>query len=192
MTRRRKPAALTHAADHYQAALDAVMASLGGKPDDELVKHVTFLRLVRDNMTAAAMRGERVVVADVLALDQALKAHLPAKQEEVRFEIDWCETAVGIGHVVCPECGYRATHRFEAGTLEPLPPKPAPVEVPVTEAAPTPAPPADNVVPLGRNLHYGSDIDGAGGNRFMGGFGPSRGSGVAGVAFGDLNPNRKQ
>jgi hypothetical protein len=185
MTRKRKPAALMHAADHYQAALEAVASGLGAEPDSELAKHVAFLRLVRDNMTAAAIRGERVVVADVLALDQALKGHLP-EREQLKIDVSFVEGAVGIGFATCPECGHRAQHHFGEGTLDPLPPKPAPVEVPaVVEAAPSTAPTKDNVVELGSRLHYGSE-----GSGFMGGFARSGDSGVGGLAFNDLNPNR--
>jgi predicted RNA-binding Zn ribbon-like protein len=67
-------------AARYKAILAEVAQQLETEPGSELCKHVAMLRMVRDNMTSAAIRGERVAVADVRELDAALKAYLPERE----------------------------------------------------------------------------------------------------------------
>jgi hypothetical protein len=55
-----------------------VCRDLDCSPDDELCRHVSTLRLMRENMQARLVVGERVDPGDLLAVDAALKQYLPA------------------------------------------------------------------------------------------------------------------
>jgi hypothetical protein len=182
---RRKPAPPVD--DRLQLAIEAAAALLKVAPDSERAVHVAKLKIILDNETAAALAGARTNVANVLALDAALKSYLPA-DEGLQVNVHICETAVGIGHCVCPSCGVRSEHRFGENSLTPLPPAPIPeapkpVETPsVAVAPPKPAP----APPRGRSI-LGADNNGIG--NWMGGFRGAR-SGVAAMAFNDRNPDR--
>jgi hypothetical protein len=125
MTRRRRPAedalrerAAASAADRYRAVLDEVAGDLQCEPDSELCKHVAMLRMVRDNMTAAAIRGERVAVADVRELDAALKAYLP-ERETLQITTRFVEGV--IGRYKCRACGEE--NHLSEGEYTPAAPK---------------------------------------------------------------------
>jgi hypothetical protein len=145
---------------HYEQALEAASKELGRPATDWAVEKLGSLRLMlaverhrwSHNQTSATARSMIDLMGEISSL---LKEVGPA--EEIRININTVKTAVGIGHVTCPECGHRSQHRFEDGTLEPLPPKP-PVEqpaiaddaAPVAPASPpaTAAPVPAKVVPL--------------------------------------------
>src|SRR6516164_4879176 len=64
-------------ADRLKRIEKEVCADLACQPDDELCRHVTTLRLMRENMQAKLVVGERVDPDDLLKIDAALKAYLP-------------------------------------------------------------------------------------------------------------------
>jgi hypothetical protein len=186
MTRRRKPAALLHAADQHQALLAQVAADYGVDADSDQADHIATLIVLRKAIRDRAWRGDtiRTDPDDMAKIDALLKAYQPAK-DQLQIEVNFVKSAVGIGHATCPQCGHRAEHRFGDGELEPLPPKP-PVEKPAVAEAPLPPPaPKDNVVPLGARLHYGSENVGMGAV-----YAPAAGNTAADLWRNDLNPTR--
>jgi hypothetical protein len=114
----------------YQRLLRQVARELDEKATAEVVKHVSTLRLMRENLMIRLLAGERVDPGDVVKLDEALKQYLPqGKPITVTLEIV---------HPSPPS--------------EPPPPDPSPSTPPPTGDAPsTPsAPAASNVVALPR------------------------------------------
>jgi hypothetical protein len=78
-----------------------VCRDLNLAPDDELCRHVTTLRLLRENLMARAVVGERVDPDDMLRIDAALKAYLPqGKPATIEVKI------VDGVHATCPRCGH--------------------------------------------------------------------------------------
>jgi hypothetical protein len=87
--------------DRLRRIVKEVCADLGCKPDDEIARHVSTLRLMRENMQAKLVVGEHVNPSDLLAVDSALKAYLPqGKPATIEVKI-----ATGL-HATCPRCGY--------------------------------------------------------------------------------------
>jgi hypothetical protein len=66
-------------ADRFRAVLKAVAADLRIEPTSDLCKHVATLRLARENMQVRLLAGERVDIKDLLALDEAIRRHLPER-----------------------------------------------------------------------------------------------------------------
>jgi len=64
-------------ADRIRRIEKEVCRDLDCKPDDEICRHVTTLRLMRENMQAKLVLGERVDPSDLLAVDAAIKQYLP-------------------------------------------------------------------------------------------------------------------
>jgi hypothetical protein len=130
-----------------------VCADLGCKPDDELCRHVSTLRLMRENMQARLVVGERVDPSDLLAVDAALKAYLPqGKPATIEVKI------VDGLHATCPRCGHNTAvdkdklrRAVKVDVPEATPDaasslaKPA-LQAPADAPAPPPAPPPVPVV----------------------------------------------
>lgn len=106
--------------NRYKAILKEVAADLEIEADSELCAHVATLRMVREGIQARILRGERVAVDDVLALDQAPKAYLPERKTP-HIQVSFVEGVVG--HYKCTKCGEE--NRLEEGTYTPAKP-PAP------------------------------------------------------------------
>ena len=102
---------------------------------DELCQHVSVLRLLRLNMQAAMLNGQRVDPDDLLKIDSALKSYLPVgKPATIKVEV--AQTITGI----CPACHAKIPN-YKAPPEPPANPKPA------IEPEPTPAPAAKSSVP---------------------------------------------
>jgi hypothetical protein len=186
MTRKRKPAALLQAAEGHQQLLERVAAEYGVEPDSDKADHIATLIVLRKAIRDRAWRGDpiRTDPDDMAKIDALLKQYL-SRDEGVKIEVHFVEGAVGIGFATCPECGHRAQHRFEAGALEPLPPKP-PIEKPEPVAVAAPPPAKDNVVELGSRLHCGSEGGGNMGAVYV----PAANNTAADLWRNDLNPTR--
>jgi hypothetical protein len=100
--------------NRYKAILSEVATDLEIEADSELCKHVAALRLMRENIQARLLRGERVDPDDLLKIDAALKQYLPerkAPQITVRF------VEGVVGKYKCTHCGEE--NHLEAGTYTP-------------------------------------------------------------------------
>jgi hypothetical protein len=95
MTKTKQPA------DRLRRIEREVCADLNVAPDDELCRHVSTLRLMRENMQAKLVVGERVDPDDLLRVDAALKAYLPqGKPATIEVKI------IDGLHATCPRCGH--------------------------------------------------------------------------------------
>jgi hypothetical protein len=129
----------------YEEALSAASKELSLPQDNWNVEKLASLRLMlkvaqhkwSGNQTSGVAREMIDLMGAITELLDKVKP-----TEEVQVRVNFAKTAVGIGFATCPECGHRAQHRFAPDELAPLPPKPAPVEVPIVEAAPSTATPA--------------------------------------------------
>jgi hypothetical protein len=110
-----------------------VCRDLNLSPDDELCRHVSTLRLMRENMQAKLVLGERVDPDDLLRVDAALKAYLP-QGKPATIEV---KVVDGL-HATCPRCGYN-TPVDSARTAETLISE-APDAIAQGSTVPTPAP----------------------------------------------------
>jgi hypothetical protein len=134
-------------ADRLRRIEKEVCADLDCKPDDELCRHVTTLRLMRENMQAKLVLGERVDPDDLLAVDAALKQYLPqGKPATINVQVvqklrGRCASCGAMNEV--PEDQIRAVVKAEPESAETLTSGHAsPIAEPSTDApAPAPAPP---------------------------------------------------
>jgi len=95
---RHKP--VDDAADRLKQIRKEVAADLKVAVDSELCKHVSTLRLMRQNMQAKLLLGEHVNPDHLLSLDTAMRAYLPVQRlEDLTFHVDY------ISRHVCRECG---------------------------------------------------------------------------------------
>jgi hypothetical protein len=180
MTQRRRVTAA--AGDRYAAILKATAEELGIDASSDRCKQIALLRLLRDNMTTAAMLRQRVPIADVRELDAMYKAHIP-EVEGLQINVNYVEGVTGI--YTCKHCGQR--NDLEHGSYTPIPDRPAPAPAPVPEPAPVAAKPADNVVDITRNLHYGSE----GGGNMGAVYCPAAGNTAADLWRNDPSPTRR-
>jgi len=192
--------------DRYQRIAEQVCKDLGCEPESDLCRHVAMLRAVRENLLADALLHRRVSPADVLGIDEALKAYLP-KREDPEIHV----------HVIrslkakCPHCG-----KMSEASTEPFPDSPnqthpeSDKELAARTAAPAPAKPAVPPLPTRRNVSLSAFHDQV---RSDGGIAPlkhamtsrvspmsSPGSdpkprrefAPAGSAFDEMNPDRRR
>jgi hypothetical protein len=142
-------------AKRYQRLLRQVARELDEKPNTEMVKHVSTLRLMRENLQIRLLEGHHVDPGDILKIDEALKQYLPqGKPLSVRLDI-----VEGVS--ICPKCGWKGKTADLPPPPDPEPP-PAPTQPPsperADEAASADAPPSasapaagpSNVVPMPR------------------------------------------
>jgi len=87
-------------ADRLKRIEKEVCADLECQPDDEICRHVSTLRLMRENMQAKLLVGERVAPDELLAVDAALKAYLP-QGKPMTIAVQLVETLQG----KCAHCG---------------------------------------------------------------------------------------
>jgi hypothetical protein len=62
----------------YKRLLRETAKQLGEKTTSEIVKHVTGLKMCRENLMVQMLQGQRVDPADWTKLDAALRSYLPA------------------------------------------------------------------------------------------------------------------
>jgi hypothetical protein len=132
--------------NRYKAILKEVAADLEVEPDSELCTHVSTLRLMRENIQARLLRGERVDPDDVLKLDQALRQYLPERKAP-SISVSFVEGVVGI--YKCQHCGKQ--NDLKDGEYTPLKSRfdksPQMIEGTATEVKPSPAPTDGNAAP---------------------------------------------
>jgi hypothetical protein len=116
--------------NRFKAILKEVATDLEIEAGSELCRHVGALRLMRENIQARLLRGERVDPDDLLKIDVALKPYLP-KHDGLQISVNFVEGVQGI--YICKCCGEK--NRLEAGSYTPATPK-APAAEPLTADAP--------------------------------------------------------
>jgi hypothetical protein len=105
----------------YQKLCREAARELNAKPSDERVIHVATLRLAREAIQARLIAGHHVDPADLLKLDEALRAYVPKEQHRLDIQI--------VGTIDrCPKCGYE---RPASPELPPAP-KPSPPAIPTS------------------------------------------------------------
>jgi hypothetical protein len=92
--------------DRFRAIIRSVAADLKIEPDSDLCRHVATLRLARENMQSELLLGERVDIKDLLALDEAIKRHMP-ERETPEIEVQYVSSIVGV--YTCQHC-HRRSH----------------------------------------------------------------------------------
>jgi hypothetical protein len=105
--------------NRYKVILKEVAADLEIEADSELCRHVGALRLMRENIQARLLRGERVDPDDLLKIDAALKQYLP-ERKALQVAVRFSEAVTGT--YKCSSCGTQ--NHLESDTYTPAARKP--------------------------------------------------------------------
>ena len=116
MTRKRKPAALLHAADGHQALLEKVAAEYGVESDSDKADHIATLIVLRKAIRDRAWAGDplRTDPDDFVKLAEELRQYQPVSKAPV-FELRSVEGVIGI--YTCKHCHER--NELEQGEYTP-------------------------------------------------------------------------
>jgi hypothetical protein len=94
--------------ERFNVLCGAVAEKLGSEPGDDAVQYVAQLKLKREDLLARDLAGDRVDVADLKWIADAL-----AKYESITAPV---RAELTISHSKCPECGWqRPEVRTEPG-----------------------------------------------------------------------------